>query len=59
MHSPTLSRLQLYVLKPNEGGSKIPIANYFTEHVFSLTWDASALLKIQGKDFVMPGEAAE
>ncbi|KAL6725498.1 hypothetical protein Aduo_007547 [Ancylostoma duodenale] len=52
-------KAQLYVLKPNEGGSKVPIANYFTEHVFSLTWDASALLKINGKDFVMPGEAAE
>ncbi|VDM77953.1 unnamed protein product [Strongylus vulgaris] len=49
----------LYVLKPTEGGSKTPIANYFTEHVFSLTWDASGLLKIIGKDFVMPGEAAE
>ncbi|KHJ90718.1 translation elongation factor Tu [Oesophagostomum dentatum] len=52
-------KAQLYVLKPTEGGSKSPIANYFTEHVFSLTWDASALLKIVGKDFVMPGEAAE
>ncbi|PIO54265.1 hypothetical protein TELCIR_24376, partial [Teladorsagia circumcincta] len=48
----------LYILKPSEGGSKIPLANYFTEHVFSLTWDATALLKILDKDFVMPGEAA-
>ncbi|KAK6009159.1 putative translation elongation factor Tu, partial [Ostertagia ostertagi] len=49
----------LYILKPSEGGSKVPLANYFTEHVFSLTWDATALLKIHDKDFVMPGEAAE
>ncbi|VDM60933.1 unnamed protein product [Angiostrongylus costaricensis] len=52
-------KAQLYVLKPTEGGSKVPIANYFTEHIFSLTWDASALLKIVGKDFIMPGEASE
>ncbi|KAK6745608.1 hypothetical protein RB195_011996 [Necator americanus] len=52
-------KAQLYILKPSEGGSKVPLANYFSEHVFSLTWDTSALLKINGKDFVMPGEAAE
>jgi len=52
-------KAQLYVLKPEEGGSKMPIANYFSEHVFSLTWDTGALLKIVGKDFIMPGEHAE
>lgn len=51
--------LQLYVLKPEEGGGKTPIANYFTEHVFSLTWDCGAMLKIKGKDFIMPGEVSE
>lgn len=51
--------LQLYVLKPEEGGSKVPIANYFSEHVFSLTWDYGAMVKIIGKDFIMPGEHAE
>uniref|UniRef100_A0A915AT06 Elongation factor Tu, mitochondrial n=1 Tax=Parascaris univalens TaxID=6257 RepID=A0A915AT06_PARUN len=50
---------QLYVLKPEEGGGKTPIANYFTEHVFSLTWDCGAMLKIKGKDFIMPGEVGE
>jgi len=50
---------QLYVLKQSEGGAKTPIANYFTEHVFSQTWDSGAQVKILGKDFIMPGESAE
>jgi len=53
------AKAQLYVLKPEEGGSKIPIANYFQEHVFSLTWDNGAVIKIVGKDFIMPGEHGE
>ncbi|GMR41535.1 hypothetical protein PMAYCL1PPCAC_11730 [Pristionchus mayeri] len=52
-------KAQLYVLKAEEGGSKTPIANYFQEHLFSLTWDAGAMMKIKDKDFIMPGEAAE
>ncbi|CAD6198643.1 unnamed protein product [Caenorhabditis auriculariae] len=52
-------KAQLYVLKESEGGTKTPIANYFSEHVFSLTWDTGASVKLVGKDFVMPGEAAE
>ncbi|CAO4368495.1 unnamed protein product [Caenorhabditis nigoni] len=52
-------KAQLYVLKESEGGAKTPIANYFSEHVFSLTWDSGASVKIVGKDFVMPGESAE
>lgn len=52
-------KAQLYVLKPEEGGSKVPIANYFNEHVFSLTWDNSAYVKVIGKDFIMPGEHGE
>jgi elongation factor Tu len=52
-------KAQLYVLKPEEGGSKMPLANYFQEHVFSLTWDTGAVIKILGKDFIMPGEHAE
>lgn len=59
-HKPTDKvKAQLYVLKPEEGGSKMPIANYFTEHVFSLTWDSGAVVKILEKDFIMPGEHAE
>lgn len=50
---------QLYILKPEEGGAKTPIANYFTEHLFSLTWDCGAVVKIKGKDFIMPGEVGE
>lgn len=52
-------KAQLYVLKPEEGGSKVPIANYFTEHVFSLTWDIGAIVNVIGKDFIMPGEHGE
>uniref|UniRef100_A0AC35TVC6 Elongation factor Tu, mitochondrial n=1 Tax=Rhabditophanes sp. KR3021 TaxID=114890 RepID=A0AC35TVC6_9BILA len=52
-------KAQLYVLKPEEGGGKVPIANYFSEHVFSLTWDNGAMVKILNKDFIMPGENAE
>lgn len=37
----------------------MPLANYFIEHMFSLTWDCSSSLKIIGKDFIMPGENAE
>ncbi|PAV83255.1 hypothetical protein WR25_19808 isoform A [Diploscapter pachys] len=53
------AKAQLYVLKHEEGGGKTPLANYFSEHVFSLTWDIGAVIKITGKDFIMPGEAAE
>ncbi|GMT17828.1 hypothetical protein PFISCL1PPCAC_9125 [Pristionchus fissidentatus] len=52
-------KAQLYVLKPEEGGAKTPLANFFQEHVFSLTWDSGAMIKIKDKDFIMPGEAAE
>uniref|UniRef100_A0A0R3RX63 Elongation factor Tu, mitochondrial n=1 Tax=Elaeophora elaphi TaxID=1147741 RepID=A0A0R3RX63_9BILA len=59
-HVPTDKvEAQLYILKPEEGGSKTPIANYFTEHLFSLTWDCGAMIKIKGKDFIMPGEVGE
>ena len=52
-------KAQLYVLKPEEGGSKVPIASNFHEHVFSLTWDTSATIDVTGKDFIMPGENGE
>ncbi|GMS88402.1 hypothetical protein PENTCL1PPCAC_10577, partial [Pristionchus entomophagus] len=59
-HHPTDKvKAQLYVLKPEEGGAKTPLANYFQEHVFSLTWDSGAMIKIKEKDFIMPGESAE
>lgn len=49
----------MYLLKPEEGGMNVPVANYFRKHIFSLTWDTSCRLKIKGKDFIMPGEAGE
>lgn len=59
-HIPTDKvEAQLYILKPEEGGGKTPVANYFSEHIFSLTWDCGAMVKIKGKDFIMPGEVAE
>jgi len=50
---------QIYVLKPDEGGAKMPLGNYFTEHMFSLTWDTIVMIKVIGKDFIMPGELGE
>ncbi|KAK6100313.1 elongation factor Tu homologue precursor, putative [Brugia malayi] len=59
-HVPTDKvEAQLYILKPEEGGAKTPVANYFTEHLFSLTWDCGVIIKIKGKDFIMPGEVGE
>ncbi|VDM97964.1 unnamed protein product [Thelazia callipaeda] len=59
-HVPTDKvEAQLYILKPDEGGAKTPVANYFSEHIFSLTWDCGAVVKIKGKDFIMPGEVGE
>nr|CAD2140934.1 unnamed protein product [Meloidogyne enterolobii] len=54
-------RAQIYVLRPEEGGSKLPIANYFAEQVFSLTWNCVGNIRIldTNKDFIMPGEHAE
>ncbi|KAI1725284.1 elongation factor tu GTP binding domain-containing protein [Ditylenchus destructor] len=52
-------KAQLYLLTPQEGGTRMPLANYFYEHVFSLTWDGPALVTITGKDFIMPGEHGE
>ncbi|CAD5225554.1 unnamed protein product [Bursaphelenchus okinawaensis] len=53
------AKAQLYCLKKEEGGSKVPMANHLLQHLFSLTWDGNATLKIEGKDFIMPGENAE
>uniref|UniRef100_A0A1I8B4T9 Elongation factor Tu, mitochondrial n=1 Tax=Meloidogyne hapla TaxID=6305 RepID=A0A1I8B4T9_MELHA len=54
-------RAQVYVLRPEEGGSKVPIANYFIEQIFSLTWNCVGNIRIldKNKDFIMPGEHAE
>lgn len=54
-------RAQLYLLKPEEGGAKTPIASFFQEHIYSLTWNHIARVEIidKDKDFIMPGEHAE
>jgi len=52
-------KAQIYLLTPEEGGSKYPVANFFNEHVFSLTWDTIGSIRITGKDFIMPGENGE
>lgn len=48
---------QLYLLKDEEGGLGKPIANYHSHHLFSLTFDCSVYVKVEGKDLLMPGEA--
>lgn len=61
-HIPTDKvEAQLYLLKPEEGGGKTPLANFFMEHVYSLTWDTGAMLRMKEstRDFIMPGEVAE
>jgi len=50
---------QIYVLKPEEGGSRMPLVSFFHEHAFSLTWDTGSIVKLCGKDFLMPGENGE
>ncbi|KAL3111653.1 hypothetical protein niasHT_013764 [Heterodera trifolii] len=52
-------RAQIYLLKPEEGGSNKPLAHMFKEHMFSLTWDSAVTIMLQGRDFVMPGETVE
>nr|BAF31895.1 mitochondrial elongation factor Tu1 precursor [Globodera rostochiensis] len=53
-------RAQIYLLTPDEGGAKMPMAHMFREHIFSLTWDTSATILLPEKrDFVMPGETVE
>uniref|UniRef100_A0A5S6QS68 Elongation factor Tu, mitochondrial n=1 Tax=Trichuris muris TaxID=70415 RepID=A0A5S6QS68_TRIMR len=48
-----------YFLKPEEGGQSKPIANWFSDVAYSLTWNRPVILQIPGKDLVMPGEDAE
>jgi len=47
---------KVYMLKPLEGGQDKPMANYYISTVYSLTWDATAWVQVEGKDLVMPGE---
>lgn len=53
------AKAQLYVLKPEEGGSKFPIASYYHERLFSLTWDTEVVINVINGDFIMPGEYGE
>lgn len=50
---------KLYLLKPDEGGRKMPLASYFSQLVYSLTFDCGSMVKIIGKDFLIPGEHGE
>lgn len=50
---------QIYLLKPEEGGSKMPIAHMFKKVIYSLTWDASAEIRLPpNQDMIMPGEVS-
>ncbi|KRZ76340.1 Elongation factor Tu, mitochondrial, partial [Trichinella papuae] len=47
-----------YFLKPEEGGQSKPLANFYSDVAFSLTWNRPVILQIVDKDLVMPGEDA-
>lgn len=49
---------QIYMLSPEEGGRKKPMANYIQLQMFSKTWDCPAQVIIPGKTMAMPGEDA-
>lgn len=53
------SALQLYVLTEDEGGTSVPVVQYFTSLLYSLTFDTGCFLDIGERDMVMPGEDAE
>ena len=48
--------LQVYFLSPDEGGRKKPYTNNYQSSLFCKTWNAPAVLQLQGKEMVMPGE---
>ena len=53
-------KVQLYMLKKDEGSRGTPLANYFSLNMFSLTWDTIATIKFAGdRTMMMPGEAGE
>lgn len=47
---------KVYILTPEEGGRKKPIASLIQLQMFSKTWDIAAQCTITGKDLAMPGE---
>lgn len=47
---------QVYMLTPEEGGKKKPLASLTQLQMFSRTWDIAAQCTISGKDLAMPGE---
>ncbi|KRY21356.1 Elongation factor Tu, mitochondrial, partial [Trichinella patagoniensis] len=47
-----------YFLKPEEGGQTKPVANFYSDVAYSLTWNRPVILQIVDKDLVMPGEDA-
>lgn len=50
---------QAYILSPDEGGRKKPIANYVQLQMFSKTWDCATIITIPEKNMAMPGEDAK
>jgi len=49
---------KVYMLKPEEGGQDKPLVNYYVSQAYSLTWDSTTWVQIQGKDLLLPGEDA-
>ncbi|KAH8854626.1 Elongation factor Tu, mitochondrial [Schistosoma japonicum] len=50
---------QVYMLSKKEGGRTKPFTNNHQFHIFSKSWDCSALLVLpEGREMIMPGEDA-
>lgn len=47
---------QVYCLKKEEGGRKVPMVSTFQTIIFSRTFDVTALMEFTNKDLMMPGE---
>lgn len=47
---------QVYCLKKEEGGRKMPMVSTFQSIIFSRTFDVTAYMVFTGKDLMMPGE---
>lgn len=47
---------QVYILTKEEGGIDKPITPLQQVHIFSLTWDVTAQVNMEGKEMIMGGE---
>lgn len=52
------AKAQVYLMTKDEGGSEKPVTDELQLLVYSKTWDCPAIVKIDGKNMIMPGEDA-